>query len=37
MDEQQGRQRWAQRFAAAQEAGRVRDADYTTLSGMSVV
>lgn len=36
MDEQQGRQRWAQRFAAAQEAGRVRDADYTTLSGMSV-
>ncbi|ACV79432.1 acyl-CoA mutase large subunit family protein [Nakamurella multipartita] len=36
MDKQQGRQRWAQRFAAAQEAGRVRDADYTTLSGMSV-
>ena len=31
-----GRARWARRFAAAQEAGRVRDADYTTLSGMTV-
>ncbi len=31
-----GRERWARRFAAAVDAGRVRDADYTTLSGMSV-
>ena len=31
-----GRARWARRFAAAQDAGRVRDADYTTLSGMTV-
>lgn len=31
-----GRARWARRFAAAQEAGRVRDADYTTLSGLTV-
>ena len=31
-----GRERWARRFAAAQDAGRVRDADYTTLSGMTV-
>ncbi len=31
-----GRERWARRFAAAQDAGRVRDADYTTLSGMAV-
>ncbi len=31
-----GRERWARRFAAAVDAGRVRDADYTTLSAMSV-
>ncbi|WP_420121413.1 acyl-CoA mutase large subunit family protein [Nakamurella sp.] len=31
-----GRARWARRFAAAEAAGRVRDADYTTLSGMTV-
>ncbi len=31
-----GRRRWEQRFAAAQSAGKVRDIDYTTLSGMSV-
>ena len=29
-------QRWDRRFAAAEAAGRVRDADYTTLSGMTV-
>jgi len=31
-----GRRRWSERFAAAEHAGRVRDADYTTLSGTSV-
>jgi methylmalonyl-CoA mutase N-terminal domain/subunit len=31
-----GRLRWERRFAAAEAAGRVRDADYTTLSGMTV-
>jgi methylmalonyl-CoA mutase N-terminal domain/subunit len=31
-----GRRRWERRFAAAEAAGRVRDADYTTLSGMTV-
>ena len=31
-----GRSRWERRFAAAQAAGRVRDADFTTLSGMTV-
>ena len=31
-----GRGRWERRFAAAQAAGRVRDADFTTLSGMTV-
>ncbi|KNX36637.1 acyl-CoA mutase large subunit family protein [Luteipulveratus halotolerans] len=31
-----GRERWAQRFAAAQSKGQVRDADFTTLSGMEV-
>src|SRR6478752_196110 len=31
-----GRERWARRFAAAQDAGRVRDADFTTLSGLDV-
>ncbi len=31
-----GRRRWSERFAAAERDGRLRDADYTTLSGMSV-
>ncbi|HEX3593141.1 MAG TPA: methylmalonyl-CoA mutase family protein [Pseudonocardiaceae bacterium] len=31
-----GRERWAKRYAAAQEAGRVRDADFSTLSGTLV-
>lgn len=31
-----GRSRWEQRFADAQSKGRVRDADFTTLSGMEV-
>jgi len=31
-----GRRRWERRFAAAEAGGRVRDADYTTLSGMTV-
>ncbi|MDE9364169.1 methylmalonyl-CoA mutase family protein [Luteipulveratus sp. YIM 133132] len=31
-----GRERWAQRFAGAQSKGQVRDADFTTLSGMAV-
>ena len=31
-----GRSRWERRFAVAQAAGRVRDADFTTLSGMTV-
>jgi methylmalonyl-CoA mutase N-terminal domain/subunit len=31
-----GRLRWERRFAAAEAAGRVRDADYTTLSGLTV-
>src|SRR6478752_2582275 len=31
-----GRERWARRFEAAIDADRVRDADYTTLSGMTV-
>ncbi len=31
-----GRKRWEQRFAAAEAAGRVRDIDYTTLSGMTL-
>lgn len=30
------RRRWEQRFAAAQAAGKVRDADFTTLSGLTV-
>ncbi|MGH8774026.1 MAG: acyl-CoA mutase large subunit family protein [Jiangellaceae bacterium] len=39
MDAQQiesGRQRWQARIDAAREAGQVRDADYTTLSGLEV-
>ena len=31
-----GRTRWQQRFDAAQQSGRVRDADFTTLSGSPV-
>ncbi|TWP36536.1 acyl-CoA mutase large subunit family protein [Leekyejoonella antrihumi] len=31
-----GRSRWEQRYAEAEAKGRVRDADFTTLSGMSV-
>jgi len=31
-----GRRRWEERFAAAHSAGRVRDIDYSTLSGMTV-
>jgi methylmalonyl-CoA mutase N-terminal domain/subunit len=31
-----GRMRWQQRFDAAQQAGRVRNADFTTLSGVEV-
>ncbi len=31
-----GRRRWDERFAAATDAGRVGDADYTTLSGTTV-
>jgi methylmalonyl-CoA mutase, N-terminal domain len=30
------RQRWQQRFDAAQAAGKIRDADFTTLSGVEV-
>jgi methylmalonyl-CoA mutase N-terminal domain/subunit len=33
---QDARQRWQQRYDAAHEAGRVRDADFTTLSGVEV-
>ena len=32
----EGRRRWEARFSAAEAAGRVRDADYSTLSGMTV-
>src|ERR1700712_813789 len=31
-----GRARWQRRFDAAQQAGRVRDTDFTTLSGVEV-
>jgi methylmalonyl-CoA mutase N-terminal domain/subunit len=31
-----GRERWQRRYAAAEQAGRVRDADFTTLSGVEV-
>jgi len=31
-----GRARWAERYAQAEAAGRVRDADFTTLSGTTV-
>jgi methylmalonyl-CoA mutase N-terminal domain/subunit len=30
---QDARDRWQQRYEAALDAGRVRDADFTTLSG----
>src|SRR5919202_5320516 len=30
------RRRWEERYAAAQAAGKVRDADFTTLSGLTV-
>ena len=33
---QDARQRWQQRYDAALSAGRVRDADFTTLSGVEV-
>ena len=31
-----GRERWAAAYARAQQAGQVRDVDYTTLSGVEV-
>ncbi|WP_166355199.1 acyl-CoA mutase large subunit family protein [Phytoactinopolyspora limicola] len=31
-----GRRRWQERMRAAEEAGRIRDADFTTLSGLDV-
>jgi methylmalonyl-CoA mutase N-terminal domain/subunit len=35
-DPQAGQQRWRRRYAEAEAAGRVRDADFTTLSGVEV-
>ncbi len=35
-DVESGRARWQQRYDAAEAAGRVRDADFTTLSGLEV-
>ncbi len=35
-DPQAGRERWRHRYAEAEAAGRVRDADFTTLSGVEV-
>ncbi|HEY6421681.1 MAG TPA: methylmalonyl-CoA mutase family protein [Pseudonocardiaceae bacterium] len=35
-DPQAGRERWRHRYAEAEAAGRVRDADFTTLSGAEV-
>jgi methylmalonyl-CoA mutase, N-terminal domain len=35
-DPQAGRMRWQRRYAQAQAAGRLRDADFTTLSGVEV-
>jgi methylmalonyl-CoA mutase N-terminal domain/subunit len=35
-DPQAGRERWQRRYAQAQAAGRLRDADFTTLSGVEV-
>lgn len=34
--EQAGHDRWQRQFRAADDAGRVRDADFTTLSGLEV-
>jgi methylmalonyl-CoA mutase, N-terminal domain len=35
-DPRSGRQRWQRRYSAAAAAGRLRDADFTTLSGVQV-
>ena len=35
-DERTGRERWAAAYARAEESGQVRDADFTTLSGVEV-
>jgi methylmalonyl-CoA mutase, N-terminal domain len=35
-DPRGGRQRWQRRYSAAEAAGRLRDADFTTLSGVEV-
>jgi methylmalonyl-CoA mutase N-terminal domain/subunit len=35
-DPQAGRERWQRRYAQAQAAGRLRDADFTTISGVEV-
>jgi methylmalonyl-CoA mutase N-terminal domain/subunit len=35
-DPREGRQRWLARYQEAERAGRVRDADFTTLSGLEV-
>ncbi len=35
-DPQAGRERWRDRYAEAEAAGRVRDADFSTLSGAEV-
>ncbi|HEY8372913.1 MAG TPA: methylmalonyl-CoA mutase family protein [Pseudonocardiaceae bacterium] len=35
-DPQAGRERWQRRYAEAQAKGQIRDADFTTLSGMEV-
>ncbi|MBV9314191.1 MAG: methylmalonyl-CoA mutase [Pseudonocardia sp.] len=34
--QQDGRQRWRERYEAAERAGKIRDADFTTLSGVEV-
>ncbi|MGH4009852.1 MAG: acyl-CoA mutase large subunit family protein [Pseudonocardiaceae bacterium] len=35
-DPQDGRERWRRRYAEAEAAGRIQDADFTTLSGVEV-
>ncbi|MGH3915956.1 MAG: acyl-CoA mutase large subunit family protein [Pseudonocardiaceae bacterium] len=35
-DPQAGRERWRRRYAEAEAAGKIRDADFTTLSGLDV-
>ena len=35
-DPRAGRERWRRRYGQAQQAGRLRDADFTTLSGVEV-